>query len=176
MKGSATIPYLAGVSESLRRILRSYGIITHMKPQNTLRSLLVAPKDKTNKLDKAGAIYGLSCLDCSSTYVGETARALRTRLSEHERPTSPVGEHASKEQHQIDWEGVRILDREDNWYRRGVREAIHIRRTGSDLNRDRGRHDLPVVYNKLLSLDTNQSISVDQSGQVANQVEYLTSA
>ena len=57
------------------------------------------------------------------------------------------------------------------WYKRGVREAIQIRRTGSDLNRDRGRHDLPVVYNKLLLLDTNQSIPVVQSGQVTNQAE-----
>ena len=169
VKGSVTIPYLAGVSESLRRLLKSSGIITHIKPQNTIRSMLVAPKDKTDKLDKAGAVYSISCLDCPSSYVGETARSLRYRLSEHERPTSPVGEHGK--QHSIDWEGVRILDREANWYKRGVREAIQIRRTGSDLNRDRGRHDLPVVYNKLLSLDTNQSIPVVQSGQVTNQAE-----
>ena len=152
-------------------MLISYGIITHVKPQNTLRSMLVAPKDNTDKLDKSGAIYGHGCLDCPSSYVGETARALRTRLSEHERPTSPVGEHANKEQHKIDWDGVRILDREEDWYRRGVREAIHIRRSGSDLNRDRGRHDLPVVYNRLLSLDQNQSISMGQPGQVASQAE-----
>ena len=171
VKGSVTIPYLAGVSESLRRLLISYGITTHVKPQNTIRSMLVAPKDKTDKLDKAGAIYGLSCLDCPSSYVGKTARTLRTRLSEHERPTSPVAEHTIREQHHIDWDGVRILDREEDWFRRGVREAIHIRRLGSDLNRDRGRHDLPVVYNKLLALDQNQSISVGQSGQVAIQAE-----
>ncbi|XP_072050281.1 uncharacterized protein [Amphiura filiformis] len=58
VKGSVTIPYLAGVSESLRRVLRSHGIVTHVKSQNTIRSL-VAPKDKTDKLDKSGAICGL---------------------------------------------------------------------------------------------------------------------
>ena len=65
-----------------------------------------------DKLDKAGAVYNISCLDCPSSYVGETARSLRYRLSEHERPTSPVGEHGK--QHSIDWEGDRILDREEN--------------------------------------------------------------
>ena len=77
--------------------------------------------------------------------LGETARTLRPRLSEHERPTSPDAEHTIKEHDQIGWDGVRILDREEDWYRRGGREAINIRRSGSDLNRDRGRHDLPVV-------------------------------
>ena len=95
-------------------------------------------KDKTEKLGKAVAIYGLSCSDCPSSYVRVTTRTLRTRLSEHERPISPVAEHTIKERHQIDWDGVRILDREEGWYRRGVQEAIHIRRSGSDLNRDRG--------------------------------------
>ena len=168
VKGSTTVPYVAGVGESLCRILRSYGIITHMKPQNTIRSMLVSPKDKTDKLDKAGVIYGLGCCDCPSSYVGESARILKTRLDEHrDRPTSPVYEHANTKQHVIDWEGVLILDKEVNRFRRGVREAIQIRRTGSDLNRDRGRHELPVIYNKLLSLDQNQSISVGQHGQVA---------
>ncbi|XP_072033335.1 uncharacterized protein [Amphiura filiformis] len=168
VKGWVTIPYLAGVSESLRRVLRSHGIVTHIKPQNTIRSLLVAPKDKTDKLDKSGAVYGLKCLDCSSSYVGESARPLRTRISEHERPTSPVGEHITKDHHSIDWDGVRILDREEDWFRRGVRESDPNKENWQRPQQRPGRHDLPVVYNKILSLDQNQSIS---GSQEASQVE-----
>ena len=66
---------------------------------------------------------------------------------------------------------MRILDREEDWYWRGVREVIHIRRSGSNLNRDQGHHDLPVIYNKVLAIAQNQSIPVGQSGQVAIQAE-----
>jgi hypothetical protein len=38
------------------------------------------------------------------------------------------------------WDNVRILDRESDWYRRVVREAIHIRRNPSNLNKDQGRY------------------------------------
>ena len=32
-----------------------------------------------------------------------------------------------------------------------VKEAINIKRTSSDLNRDRWRHHLPSAYNRLIS-------------------------
>ena len=84
---------------------------------------------------------------------------LRTRNGEHStRPESPVATHATQFQHLIDSEGVKILDREDNWFRRGVKEAIHIRKTGSELNKNRGRHHLPTVYNKpIVSHDSDPS-------------------
>ena len=49
------------------------------------------------------------------------------------------------------YELAKVLDKEDNWFRRGVKEAINIKRTNSDLNRDRGRHHLPSSYNRLIS-------------------------
>ncbi|XP_072044704.1 uncharacterized protein [Amphiura filiformis] len=78
VKGCVTIT--SGKSEACIKIPWHSGIVTHVKPRNTIRSLLVAPKDKTDKLDKSGAVYGLKCLDCSSSYVGESARPLRTRI------------------------------------------------------------------------------------------------
>ena len=150
-KGNVGIPYVEGITESLQRLFRSHGVNAYVQPQNTLRSLLVAPKDKADKLEKCGAVYQVSCKVCPSTYVGESARPLKTRLDEHTRPSSPVGEHSTSLQHDIDWDGVKVLDKEDNWFRRGVKEAINIKRTNSDLNRDRGRHHLPSSYNRLIS-------------------------
>ena len=158
-KGSVTLPYIAGVSEKLQRIMRNYGIITHIKPQNTIRSQLVAPKDKTKTIDKAGIVYNIQCTDCPSEYTGESARPLRARLDEHKRSSSPVGAHIAETAHQVDWDKVQVLDREDDWYRRGVREAIHIHRRGSDLNRDRGRHYLPPAYHNLISRDKHSECS-----------------
>ncbi|XP_072047025.1 uncharacterized protein [Amphiura filiformis] len=44
--GSIVVPYVRGASEALRRIFSKRGVSVHFKPANTLRSALVAPKDK----------------------------------------------------------------------------------------------------------------------------------
>ena len=164
LKGSTTIPYIPGVTEAFQRLFCSYNIITHVKPDNTIRSLLVHPKDKTETLDKCGVIYELACLDCSSSFIGETARTLRSRVDDHKKPgTSPVYDHAANSTHSIDYEGVVVKAREEDWFKRGVKEAIHIKRKASDLNKDKGRHQLPSVYDSIISSD--QSTTSDQMTQ-----------
>ena len=163
-KGSVTIPYVKGVSESLRRVYRKRGVAVHFKPFNSIRSLLVKPKDKIGKGDKVGVVYQIKCHDCDNTYVGESGRALKTRIVEHKRPNSTVATHAKDCNHSIDYDGVQILDQDTNWHRRGIKESIHIRIHGSEINRDQGRHHLPTIYNSLLkSGDTtaNQAVSPD---------------
>ena len=61
-----------------------------------------------------------------------------------------VGEHAINKGHTTDWDNVSVLDRENDWYRRAVREAIHIKRTNCTLNKDQGRHNLPSCYDKVI--------------------------
>ena len=43
-----------------------------------------------------------------------------------------------------------ILMTDDNWFRRGVKEAIAIRKIQPSLNQDGGRHHLSPMYNKLI--------------------------
>ena len=64
----------------------------------------------------------------------------------------PLFEHSANLHHDIDWEGVKVLEMEKNWFRRGVKAAINIKRTNRNLNRDRGRHHLPSAYNRLINL------------------------
>ena len=47
-KGMVVLPYVSGLSEKLARIFKKRGIVTAMKAQSTLKSLLVHPKDKTD--------------------------------------------------------------------------------------------------------------------------------
>ena len=56
-KGSITFPYAGPVSERLRKSFRSKGIEVHLKPINSIRSLLVVPKDPTPDKDKCGVVY-----------------------------------------------------------------------------------------------------------------------
>ena len=149
-EGNVGILYVESVTESLQRLFRSHGVKGFVQPQNTLTSLLLATKDKVDKLEKCGAAQ-VSCKVCLSTFVGESVRPLKTRLDEHSRPSSLVGEHSANLQHDIDWDGVKVLDKEDNWFWLGVKEAINIKRTNSDQNRERGRYHLPRSFNRLIS-------------------------
>ena len=73
---------------------------------------------------------------------------------------------AWNEGHIIDWEGCRILDREDQWRRREHLESFHIFQKISKLNRDRGtlseqyfsaiRHR-PTVCHSLRNLGINDN-------------------
>ena len=56
-KGHIVIPYTQGLCESIKKICGRYGIQTHFKGSNTIRNLLVSPKDKDPMVSKSGAIY-----------------------------------------------------------------------------------------------------------------------
>ena len=100
-------------SRTLSRVFRAQDIRTYHKPYNTLRSILVHPRDRTPTEKKTGVVYDITCNDCGEHYIGETARTLEKRLGEHQKQTtSAIREHQSQANHEIDWEGVKILDKE----------------------------------------------------------------
>lgn len=148
------IPYVRGVSEQLSNIFRNYGVGTYHKPYNTIRSLLVHPKDDTPDVNKCGVVYEITCPDCDQNYVGETARAMSTRLKEHLNPKatqSAVSDHCKAHGHNITKENVKIIAREEHFWKRKIKESIEIRTRHPTLNRDKG-YDLPSIYNQLLKL------------------------
>ena len=98
-KGHVTVPYVRGVTELIARKMRQNGVTVHSKPINTIRGMLVAPKDKVKKMDKSGTIYQIKCAKCEATYIGETERPLRKRIKEHHRDASPVGAHMTAHKH-----------------------------------------------------------------------------
>ena len=147
------IPYIKGISESLARVFKKQGVHTYHKPFNTLRSILVHPKDKTPKEQQTGIIYHIPCKSCPGTYVGETARTLATRVEEHKKiSSSAIHEHVSNTGHTINWADTKILEKDSNTHRRKIKEALCIKRLKPTLNRDQGL-DLPPIYNSILSHD-----------------------
>ena len=149
------IPYIRGLSEELRRTFKKYDVRMYFKPTNTLRQLLVRPKDKLPKERVVGPVYHIQCEDCPASYVGETERSLKARFQEHRRPsttTSEVSKHINQDhpEHSVDMTSAKILEVEPKWFERGVKEAIHIRTSQPSLNRDGGRYNLPGVWTNLL--------------------------
>ena len=82
-RSCVTIPYIQGVLEAVTRILSDINVQVHMKPFRTLRRILSHPKDRIPDDDKSSIVYKINCRDCDASYVGETGRALKTRMSEY---------------------------------------------------------------------------------------------
>jgi predicted GIY-YIG superfamily endonuclease len=149
------IPYLEGTSDELCQIFRNHGINTFHKPFNSVRSLLVKPKDPTKDNEKCGLVYGLKC-SCDQYYIGETSRAFGTRTKEHLKQEgtniTAMGEHLKATGHHLDTEKNKILARESGFWRRKYREGIEIHLARPGLNRDTGMY-IPPIYHGLLAAD-----------------------
>ena len=153
LRSHVTILYIQGVSEAVTSILSNINVQVYMKPFRTLRRILSHPKDRVPDDDKSNVVYKINCRDCDASYVGETKRALKTCVSEHHRAVkkmdfsgSALAQHAWEHDHHIDWTSACILDVESHYRSRLAREAIHICRQPSSLNRDRG--SLPDIYDR----------------------------
>jgi len=64
-------------------------------------------------------------------------RATRDRASSVPH-NSAITDHAVKENHVIDWEGVNVIEREEDRQTRWIKEALCIRKTSNTMNRDTG--------------------------------------
>ena len=60
------VPYVQGICESIKNICGKHGVTVHFKGGQTLKNVLVSPKDKNSMAKKNSAIYSYSCgrIDC----------------------------------------------------------------------------------------------------------------
>ena len=101
--------HVSGLSEDLRRILRRFDMRTVFTRIFTLRQQLTMVKDVDPLLTKAGVVvYRVPC-SCGKEYIGDTKRALGTRIKKHQSATrrgnqkSAIVEHVLAEQHHPIW-------------------------------------------------------------------------
>ena len=62
-----------------------FGIQVHFKGGQTIKDLLMTPKDKGPITNKSGVIYRFKCSEdgCEEEYIGESARTFAERFKEH---------------------------------------------------------------------------------------------
>ena len=151
---TATMPYIRGTSKTIARVLRPYNIGVAHKPIFTLRRLLTNIKGKDKPDDRAGAVYKIHCSDCQATYIGETARNLTTRLTEHKRATKKgdlnnnIAEHHLKTSHTIDWDSATCLTYSTDYYQRITLESWFTNLEQTAQNRCQ---PLPAPYKRFLN-------------------------
>ena len=95
-----------------------------------------------------GVSYRVPCKECDAVYIGETLRNLEERLKEHKRHVeksdlkgSAIAEHVLKTGHSIAWDKAQVIDYEQRWGARKIKESLHIKRERANrqlMNRDGG--------------------------------------
>ena len=159
-----SLPFYSGVTEPIARALNAKGIATSISTRGSLRENLVKPKDKLKKEETNGHIYHIPCAGangtpCPGRYVGETERTPAARFQEHtSTATNSLGkyksamlQHARDNQHHFRKDDVTILASDQNWVKRGIKEAIYIQTLTPSINIDPGRHKLSSHFDSILS-------------------------
>ena len=98
-------------------------------------------------------VYRIPCAQCQWSYVGETSRTLKERLTEHRRAvknfssSSEIANHVLDADHRVDWEGAEILNFEDCHQKRIFKESWFTRIHNSG---NRVFYDLNSAWSALL--------------------------
>ena len=151
------LPYVAGVSEDIRRVCRKFDMRVVFKSGRTLRTMLTKVKDTLPTEKHSRVVYRVPC-SCGQVYIGETVRRLETRMKEHQDACrrgmverSAIAEHAWENQHPIKWEETEIVDQARRPKELLLKEALHIQMTPAEerFNRDAGL-ELPGCWTATL--------------------------
>ena len=158
-RGVVTVPHVHSFTENIQRIFTKHRVATVVKPQTTLRQVLVHPKDKVDKRKKAGVVYKIPCNQCEKVYIGETGRQLRTRITEHRKEAekisdrnftrstrrastneyhkSAITDHVCQNNHIMNWEASEIVEQESDKFKGWIKESICIRSNTPIMNMDK---------------------------------------
>ena len=145
----------SGVKKARRKPqenLSKYGVQVYFKGGNTIKNLLMAPKDKDPLMKKSGVIYRYKCgrVDCDEEYIEESSRNFGERFKEHQKAPSPIYDHHNITGHNINIENFEIVGRESQNLMRTIKEALYIRVNDPSLNRNVGKYHLPHIWDEVL--------------------------
>ena len=69
------VPHSQGLCESYKTICSKYGVQVHFKEENTLKNLLMFPKDREAITKQSYIMYRFKCgrTECEDEYIGESS-------------------------------------------------------------------------------------------------------
>ena len=141
-------------------------------------------------------MYKVPCANCDKTYIGETGRKFGVRLQDHrievesktrrtftrshrassltEHNKSVLTDHATQENHVINWSQATVIDREPERFTRWIKEAVHIRKEGQQaMNRDEGSYQLSHAYDRFLDVASSRHVKNWKNGVPVSSDEGL---
>ena len=110
-------PYFPGLCESFKQLFRHTLVQVCFKGQNSIKLMLMHPKDKVDASLKKDIVYQWSCTkpNYKSSYIGETSRFLCDHVKEHskEGSNSAIYQHCSTKGHPLpNIDQFKVIDQE----------------------------------------------------------------
>ena len=125
------------------------------KGVNTLKSMLMHPKDKISNDQKKDLVYHWECKadGCNFAYIGETSRALGERVKEHSKSTtSAILKHCKDFRHPLpSITDFNIIDKDPS-------------QITPSLNRNIGKMSIPHCFDHLLGAKPKHPLHWSTSG------------
>ena len=146
------VPYQQGLSERVKITCKKYGVQVYFEGGQTIKGLLMVPKDKDPITNRSGVIYRYKCSEdgWEEEYIGESARTFAERFKEHQKSPSPIHDHCNISGHKVTINNFTIIGREDQNLTRAIKEALFIRVNDPPLNRNLGKYHLPHIWDEVL--------------------------
>ena len=90
-----------------------------------------------------------------------------------------VSKHMATHDHQKNEVTVKAIAYDENWYTRGLREAIEIKKKRPTLNEDEGRYHLSPIYDTIFGNDTTTlpnvvKVAISTNGHTQNNLLVIT--
>lgn len=153
------LPFIPHITPNIQKILKKYNILTVFRSSNKLNSIIKLGKDPVNNSDLNDVVYKICCKQCEKIYIGQTKRTLKTRINEHKKDIDKINQanlnviskHRIDNNHDFDWDTVKILDKEPNLQKRLISEMFHIHLNKNCINKMEDTHKLHIAYKNFIN-------------------------
>ena len=152
-----TVPFIPFHTEKFKRFNKNDIRVAFHSP-NKLGKYIKVQKDICPRTSKSNVVYKISCNNCDASYVGQTSRQLKTRITEHRNhiryntsSRSVITEHRRQHDHDFQWDEVEILDEEPCYRKRLVSETLNIRKQKNGLNLQTDTEGLHKAYISIIN-------------------------
>ena len=133
-KTPLVMQYRGKISDQFSRRLKNSTGSSVIFTMRKLKTALPSLKAKIPRMLKSHVVYQIKCPGCQSSHVGQTTRHLSTRIREHSRKSSNVGEHLSHCGVALTEDNVKIIDSSSSYSKLLTLEALHISKEKPKIN------------------------------------------
>lgn len=151
------IPYINGLSQQIKNILKPYDIVTTFKNYSTLASLYTNTKEKKKTEKETHTVYTVPCNNCTAEYIGQTKQYLQDRLKAHKNSCigkntekTALKNHTQDTGHTFNFDNTKILRIEQNEKKRLIYEMIAIKQRKTSINNRQDIEGLSTIYDNII--------------------------
>lgn len=151
-----SLPYIEHLTDRLAPLFKDLNIKIAKRQVKPLSSIFTKTKTPLTKDEAYDVVYKIPCQDCELSYIGQTSRNLKSRLTSHKSDcrrgikSCALAEHFIDRDHQIDWGNTEILENVNSYQKRLFLEMFHINLNQHGMNKKSDTDNLSVIYSYII--------------------------